>query len=81
MRVTGIPRAGLITDVHIEHALAAGLPLADALAQATADRDPTTAIPEQLHRLGETTGYHVAVTWGAQPGTLDAVFIAPTTRR
>ena len=31
-----------------------------------------------MHRLGETTGYHVAVTWGAQPGTLDAVFIAPT---
>ena len=31
-----------------------------------------------MHRLGETTGYHVAVTWGAQPGTLDAVFITPT---
>ena len=36
VRVTEIPRAGLITDVHIEHALAAGLPLAEALAQATA---------------------------------------------
>ena len=76
VRITEIPRAGLITDVHIEHALAAGLPLADALSQATAT--PDTATPEQLHRLGETTGYHVAVTWGAQPGTLDAVFIAPT---
>ena len=31
-----------------------------------------------MHRLGETIGYHVAVTWGAQPGTLDAVFITPT---
>ncbi|HZE15135.1 MAG TPA: class I SAM-dependent methyltransferase, partial [Mycobacterium sp.] len=30
VRVTEIPRAGLITDVHIEHGLAAGLPLADA---------------------------------------------------
>ena len=78
VRITEIPRAGLITDVHIEHALAAGLPLADALAQATATATPDTATPEQLHRLGETTGYHVAVTWGAQPGTLDAVFLTPT---
>ncbi|HXY67767.1 MAG TPA: thioesterase domain-containing protein, partial [Mycobacterium sp.] len=28
--------------------------------------------------LGETTGYQVAVTWGAQPGTLDAVLFTPT---
>ena len=77
VRITGIPRAGLITDVGIEAALAAGLPLADALAQAAAPA-PDTAVPEELHRLGETTGYHVAVTWGAQPGTLDAVFITPT---
>ena len=65
VRITEIPRAGLITDVHIEQALAAGLPLADALAQATATATPDTVTPEQLHRLGETTGYHVAVTWGA----------------
>jgi amino acid adenylation domain-containing protein len=78
VRVTGIPRAGVIADVHIEQALAAGLPLADALAQADATASPDAATPEQLHRLGETTGYHVAVTWGAQPGTLDAVFITPT---
>ncbi|WP_146102318.1 non-ribosomal peptide synthetase, partial [Nocardia nova] len=76
VRITGIPRTGLITDVRIEHALAGGLPLADALARAAATSDTTT--PEQLHRLGETTGYHVAVTWGAQPGTLDAVFLTPT---
>ncbi|OBA84205.1 hypothetical protein A9W99_05220 [Mycobacterium sp. 1164966.3] len=76
VRVTDIPRAGLITDVRIEAGLADGLPLADALARATATSD--TATPEELHRLGEATGYHVAVTWGAQPGTLDAVFIIPT---
>ena len=29
-----------------------------------------------MHRLGETTGYEAAVTWGAEPGTLDAVFVA-----
>ena len=73
VRVTGVPRAGLISDVDIERGLAAGLPLADASAQASfAD----AVVPEQLHGLGETAGYHVAVTWGAQPGTVDAVFIA-----
>jgi amino acid adenylation domain-containing protein len=75
IRVTGIPRAGVIADVHIEHALAAGLPLADALAEASTTAAPDAAAPEQLHRIGEATGYHVAVTWGTQPGTLDAVFI------
>ena len=78
VRITDIPRAGLITDVGIEQALATGLPVADALAQASAPATPDTVTPEQLHRLGETTGYHVAVTWGAQPGTLDAVFLTPT---
>ncbi len=76
VRVTDIPRAGLIGDVDIEAALAAGLPLSEALAQDSAAVD--AAIPEQLHQLGETTGYHVGVTWGAQAGTLDAVFIART---
>ena len=78
VRITGIPRAGLITDVDIEAALAAGVPLADAVAQASATATPDTVTLEELHRLGDTTGYHVAVTWGAQPGTLDAVFISPT---
>ena len=76
VRITEISRTGLVADVHIEHALAAGAPLADAFTQAAATTH--TATPEQLHRLGETAGYHVAVTWGAQPGTLDAVFITPT---
>ncbi|MGW5520588.1 amino acid adenylation domain-containing protein, partial [Nocardia africana] len=78
VRVTGIPRTGLITDVLVEHALAEGLPLAEALARAAATSDTTT--PEQLHRVGDDTGYHVAVTWGSHPGTLDAVFITPTDR-
>ncbi|HTX95536.1 MAG TPA: amino acid adenylation domain-containing protein, partial [Mycobacterium sp.] len=77
VRIAEIPRAGLITDVHIEQALAAGLPVPDALAQASAAEPADTVTPEQLHRLGETIGYHVAVTWGGQPGTLDAVFMTP----
>ncbi|WP_136246146.1 non-ribosomal peptide synthetase, partial [Mycobacterium intracellulare] len=74
VRITDIPRAGLITDVAVEAALAQGLPLADALAQA--DPDPDATVAEELHRLGERAGYGVAVSWGAQPGTLSAVFIA-----
>ncbi|WP_157163564.1 non-ribosomal peptide synthetase, partial [Nocardia aobensis] len=76
LRITDIPRTGLITDVRIERALADGLSLADALARADATSDAVT--PEQLHRVGETTGYQVAVTLGAHPGTLDAVFLTPT---
>ena len=61
-----------------EQALAAGVPLEDALAQASAP-NPDTATPEELHRLGETTGYHVAVTWGALAGTLMPLSSPPPT--
>ncbi|MBI2694752.1 MAG: amino acid adenylation domain-containing protein, partial [Mycobacterium nebraskense] len=79
VRIAEIPHTGVITDVHVEQALAAGLPLAGALVQATAT--PDTATAEQLHRAGEAAGYHVAVTWGTKPGTLDAVFIGPEPHR
>ncbi|WP_460009873.1 amino acid adenylation domain-containing protein, partial [Mycobacterium avium] len=72
IRVTEIPRAGVISDVHIQRGLDGGLPLTDALALAD---DADAVVPEQLHRIGETAGYHVSVTWGAQPGTVDAVFV------
>ncbi|ORA45056.1 non-ribosomal peptide synthetase, partial [Mycolicibacterium celeriflavum] len=75
VRITDIPRAVLVTDIHIEDALAAGLSVEDALAQAIA-ATPDTATPEQLHQIGEANGYHVAVTWGVRLGSLDAVFIA-----
>ncbi|MBU9763360.1 amino acid adenylation domain-containing protein, partial [Mycobacterium sp. TNTM28] len=75
VRVSGIPRAGVIADVVTEQALGAGLPLAEALVQAdSAAADVVT--PEMVYRRGEAAGYHVAVTWGTQPGTLDAVFLA-----
>ncbi|OJZ73636.1 hypothetical protein BRW65_11615, partial [Mycobacterium paraffinicum] len=75
IRISGIPRAGLVTDVRIEQGLAAGLSLADARAQASGLEPTGTATPDELHRLGEALGYRVAVTWGAQPGTLDAIFM------
>ncbi len=71
IRIAGIPRTGLADDVRIAHAVAAGLPIAEAITEA----GPDTATPEQLYDIGEASGYDVAITWGAQPGTLDAVFI------
>ncbi|WP_263990082.1 non-ribosomal peptide synthetase, partial [Mycobacterium conspicuum] len=70
VRVTDIPRVGLIDDVLAERSLATD----DALAQPA----ETPVTPEELHRLGAAAGYDVAVTWGARPGTLDAVFMTPT---
>ncbi len=74
VRITDIPRTGLITDVQTEQALVAALPPADTAAERRAE----SVTPEQLHRLAATAGYHVAVTWGAQPGTVDAVFLTDT---
>ncbi|MGV0804438.1 amino acid adenylation domain-containing protein [Mycolicibacterium setense] len=76
VRVSGIPRAGVITDVVTEQALSAGLPIVEALVHADTSAADVVVTPEMVYRLGEAAGYHVAVTWGAQPGTLDAVFIA-----
>ncbi|RAV16351.1 non-ribosomal peptide synthetase, partial [Mycolicibacterium sp. GF69] len=73
VRVTEIPRAQVIADVGVARALDAGSSLSQALAQVI----PDAVIPEDLHRLADTAGYHVAVTWGASPGTLDAVFVRP----
>ncbi|WP_156749594.1 non-ribosomal peptide synthetase, partial [Mycobacterium sp. E1747] len=74
VRVTEIPRTGLVTDVQLDRAIAAGMSLGEAFAEAADIRNTTT--PEELHRLAPTTGYRVAVTWGAEPGTLDAVFVS-----
>ena len=73
VRISDIPQAGVIADVSVEAALAAGMPVADAVAQADPAAD--AAVAEELHRIGEAAGYRVAVTWGAQPGTLSAVFV------
>ncbi|WP_155769935.1 condensation domain-containing protein, partial [Mycobacterium asiaticum] len=72
LRVTGIHRTGLITDVRAEKALDSGDP--DSTESGTLE----SRTPEQLHRLAADTGYRVAVTWGSESGTLDAVFVAAT---
>ena len=71
VRVSGIPRTGVIADVLLEQALADG--------QVTVEKPSSPSFtPEELYRLGESTDHHVAVTWGAAPGTMDAVFVAST---
>ncbi|WP_371726388.1 amino acid adenylation domain-containing protein, partial [Mycobacterium sp. DBP42] len=77
VRVTAIPRAGVMADVIIEQALAAGHSVTDALAEAEIAANPANVVtPEVLYRLGEDAGYRVAVSWGPDPGTVDAMFVA-----
>ncbi|WP_157521432.1 non-ribosomal peptide synthetase [Mycobacterium sp. ACS4331] len=78
VRVIAIPRTGVIADAGVEQALSDGLSLDDALAQSAVVSSADTATPEQLHLLGESAGYRVAVSWGSVPGTVDALFIANT---
>ncbi|MDF2582289.1 MAG: linear gramicidin synthetase subunit, partial [Mycobacterium sp.] len=66
VRISGIPRAGVIADVHVEQSIAAG----------AAPAETPSVTPEELYRLGEAVGRRVAVTWGAEPGTVDALFVA-----
>ncbi|WP_448449163.1 condensation domain-containing protein, partial [Mycolicibacterium sp. XJ775] len=79
VRVTAIPRAGVMADVIVEQALADGHSVTDALVEAEIAANPANVVtPEVLYRLGEDAGYRVAVTWGPDPGTVDAVFVAGT---
>ncbi|MGB8407916.1 MAG: amino acid adenylation domain-containing protein, partial [Mycobacterium sp.] len=69
VRVSGIPRAGVMTDVRLEQALAGS--------EGSEAAEITYTTTEQLHDIGEAAGYRVAVTWGGVPGTVDAVFVTP----
>ncbi|MGQ4620057.1 methyltransferase, partial [Nocardia sp. R7R-8] len=77
VRVTGIPRSGLIGEVNAHHALRNGTSPTEARTIAT--HHHTDAVtPEHLHRIGRANGYHVAVTWAQHPGEIDAVFTSIT---
>ncbi|QIS09677.1 non-ribosomal peptide synthetase [Nocardia arthritidis] len=66
IRVTGIPHAGLIDDTGFEGVL-------------DPDAEQVGVLPEDLHELGRRLGYTVAVTWSAEPGRMDAVFLDTAT--
>ncbi|WP_284746618.1 non-ribosomal peptide synthase/polyketide synthase [Amycolatopsis sp. RTGN1] len=70
LRVTGIPDARLSGELAAVRALDEGDTEA---ALAALDRRDGVDV-EALHRLGDRTGYRVAVTWAAEGGTLEAVF-------
>ncbi|MFE0752275.1 methyltransferase, partial [Gordonia sp. NPDC058843] len=74
VRVTGIPRTGLIGDIRADHALHSGLPISDALAERCTD-DTAAATPEQLHLLGAEHGYRTAVTWSSRSDAMDVVYV------
>ncbi|WP_280376420.1 class I SAM-dependent methyltransferase, partial [Nocardia wallacei] len=78
IRVTGIPRAGLLGEVEATRRIRAGRPVS--LDQLD-DPDGSGLLPEDLHGLGPRYGYRTAVTWSAEPDRMDAVFLDAATAR
>ncbi|MQY25998.1 non-ribosomal peptide synthetase [Nocardia aurantia] len=75
VRVTGIPHAGLIGELAATDRIRSGARVSpDLLGD---DPDPAGRLPEDLHYLGQRLGYTTAVTWSAQPGRMDAIFVDP----
>ncbi|MEV0948908.1 amino acid adenylation domain-containing protein, partial [Rhodococcus sp. NPDC049939] len=90
LRITGIPHAGLIDEVAAHQAATHAhpdTPLTDILEAVgnigdhPASRSCTAMTTEELHRIGDETGYTAAVTYSNTPGHLDAIFHTPTTQR
>ncbi|MFC9435892.1 non-ribosomal peptide synthase/polyketide synthase, partial [Nocardia sp. NPDC057030] len=91
IRVTGIPHAGLTGQLEAANRIRSGdpvpatgrlVPLAvgfEGIVTDSAARIDAGVLPEDLHRLGRQLGYATAVTWSAQPGQMDAVFVDTAT--
>ncbi|MFE9577560.1 non-ribosomal peptide synthase/polyketide synthase [Nocardia sp. NPDC006044] len=87
IRVTGIPHAGLTGQLEAANRIRSGdpvpvtghlVPLAvgfEGIVADSAARIDVGVVPEDLHRLGRQLGYATAVTWSAQRGHMDAVFV------
>ncbi|OBB23888.1 hypothetical protein A5792_31405 [Mycolicibacterium peregrinum] len=78
LRVTGVPHAGIWSEVAMARALA------EAGDRATvSELRPGTAasidapLPHQCHRLGQKLGYRTAVTWSSTAGLVDIVYTYP----
>ncbi|NKZ11523.1 non-ribosomal peptide synthetase [Mycolicibacterium septicum DSM 44393] len=74
LRVTGVPHAGMLPDVHLAQALDQardGLPVDELRGEAC----PTDAVlPYQCHQLGDELGYLTSVTWSPTVGLVDIIF-------
>ncbi|MQY25999.1 non-ribosomal peptide synthase/polyketide synthase [Nocardia aurantia] len=74
IRVTGIPHSGLAGQVEAAQRIRSGHPVT-----AVEERVEAALLPEDLHRLGRRFGDITAVTWSAEPGRMDAVFLDAAT--
>ncbi|MEV6559474.1 non-ribosomal peptide synthase/polyketide synthase [Nocardia sp. NPDC051756] len=91
IRITGIPHAGLTGQLEAANRIRSGdpvpatghiVPLAVGFEGIVADstaRIDVGVVPEDLHAIGQQLGYVTAVTWSAQPGHMDAVFVDAAT--
>nr|WP_224770130.1 non-ribosomal peptide synthetase [Mycobacterium simulans] len=74
LRVTGVPHAGIWTDIAMTQALARAhdrLPVSQLRADLPA---PEGVLPHQCHLLGQELGYTAAVTWSATAGLMDLIY-------
>ncbi|MEE3065264.1 MAG: amino acid adenylation domain-containing protein, partial [Actinomycetota bacterium] len=75
LRVTGVPHAGICSDVALAQALscAGDQEIVSKLAADTAASG--AVLPDECHRLGDELGYTTAVTWSPIPGQVDLLFV------
>ncbi|GAB2660328.1 non-ribosomal peptide synthetase [Nocardia goodfellowii] len=93
IRVTGIPHAGLTGQLAVTDRIRAGLPVSagdgsgllaadfEGTLDVISERADAGLLPEDLHVLGRKLDYTTAVTWSAQPGRMDAVFLESAVAR
>ncbi|WP_275581179.1 non-ribosomal peptide synthetase [Mycobacterium riyadhense] len=78
LRITGIPHAGIWTDVTTAHALhhaADHTPLH----QLATPPPPDAVLPHQCRQLGQQLGYTTTITYSPTPGLIDLIYTRTTT--
>ncbi|WP_458695270.1 non-ribosomal peptide synthetase [[Mycobacterium] appelbergii] len=75
LRVTGVPHAGIWSDVAMAQALAnPGTRLTVDELRSGTDSSPDTVLPHQCLALGQELGYLTAVTWSPTAGLVDIAY-------
>ncbi|MGW0246372.1 non-ribosomal peptide synthase/polyketide synthase [Nocardia goodfellowii] len=88
LRVTAIPHAGLTSEVEAVRRIRSDQPVRpgenaglavgfEGTLELVSARADVGVLPEDLHVLGAELGYTTAVTWSAEPGHMEAVFLEP----
>ncbi|MFI1241560.1 AMP-binding protein, partial [Nocardia salmonicida] len=83
LRINSIPHAGLIAEVAAVARMNAGgaLPaealdaIAEMVLEPLCDQSERPYVPEDLYRLADDNGYVASVTWSADVGCMDVVFV------